>query len=58
MVYMEDAEMAILATAKVTKDFRLTVPKEVREYLNLEAGRTLVFFTIEGRKGAVCIRKG
>jgi len=50
--------MAILATAKVTKDFRLTVPKEVREYLNLEAGRTLVFFTIEGRKGAVCIRKG
>jgi len=49
--------MAVLATVKVTKDFRITIPKEVRQFLNLEVGRTLVFFTIEGRKGSVCMRK-
>lgn len=49
--------MAILATGKVSKDFRVTIPKEVREFLDLEAGSTIVFFTIEGRKGSVCFRK-
>jgi len=49
--------VVVLATAKVAKDYRITLPKEVREFLNLEAGCTLVFFTIEGRKGAVCMRK-
>ena len=31
-------EMAILATGRVGKDFRLIVPREVRELLELEEG--------------------
>ena len=49
--------MTILATTKVGKDFRLTVPKQVRDALELKAGEELVFYTVRGRKGRVCFRK-
>lgn len=49
--------MAILATGRVGADFRLTLPKEVRENLELEEGDELVFFTVRGQKGRVCFRK-
>ncbi|GAJ11862.1 unnamed protein product [marine sediment metagenome] len=49
--------MAILAKVKVGKDFRLTLPKEVREFLELIEGNELVFYTIEDEKGRVWFRK-
>ncbi|RJS75486.1 AbrB/MazE/SpoVT family DNA-binding domain-containing protein [Candidatus Bathyarchaeota archaeon] len=49
--------MAILATAKISRDFRVTIPKEVRDMLELDAGDELVFFTVAGSKGRVCFRK-
>lgn len=49
--------MVVLATAKVGKDFRVTLPKEVRELLELEEGGELVFFTVEDFKKRVCFRK-
>ena len=36
----------------------MTIPKEVRERLNLEGGEELIFYTIEGLEGRVCIRRG
>jgi len=48
----------IIAKAKIGKDFRLTLPKEVREHLKLEGGEELIFYTVEGLEGRVCIRKG
>ncbi len=48
----------IIARAKIGKGFRLTIPKEVRERLNLEGGEELIFYTIEGLEGRVCIRRG
>jgi len=35
----------------------VTIPAEVREFLGIEEGEELVFYTIEGRKGRVCFRK-
>jgi len=48
----------ILARGRVGKDFRLTIPKEVRDHLHLEGGEELIFYTVEGLEGRVCIRKG
>jgi len=51
--------MVVLVTAKVGRDFRVTLPKEVRELLELKEGDELVFYTVERRGGIkrVCIRK-
>jgi len=49
--------MAVLGTTKVSKDFRVTIPKEVRDLLELKEGVEIVFFTVEGSKGRVCFRK-
>jgi len=49
--------MAVLAVAKVSKRFRITLPMEVREFLNVTEGSNLIFFTVEGMKGRVCIRR-
>ena len=50
--------MPILATARVSKGFRVTIPKEAREFLEMEEGDEIVFFTVEGMQGRVCFRKG
>jgi AbrB family looped-hinge helix DNA binding protein len=50
-------QMTVLATAKVGKSFRLTIPKEVRDVLELKLGEELVFYTVRGRKGRICFRK-
>ena len=50
--------MSILATVKVSKGFRVTIPKEAREFLEIEEGDEIVFFTVEGMQGRVCFRKG
>lgn len=49
--------MAVLAIAKVGRDFRVTLPKEVRKLLELKEGDELVFFTTEGWIRRVCLRK-
>lgn len=49
--------MVILATSRVGKDFRVTLPGEVREFLKLKEADELVFFTVSGQKGRVCLRK-
>lgn len=49
--------MTVLAIGKVGRDFRLTIPKEVRGLLELEEGDELVFFKAEGWKRRVCLRK-
>jgi AbrB family looped-hinge helix DNA binding protein len=49
--------MAILATGKVGRDFRITLPSEVRDYLDLEEGEELIFFTFGSQKGRICLRK-
>jgi AbrB family looped-hinge helix DNA binding protein len=49
--------MTILATVKVSKGFRVTIPKEARKLLKLEEGDEIVFFTVEQILGRVCFRK-
>jgi len=49
--------MTVLAIVKVSRDFRVTIPKEVRELLELGEGDELVFFKTEGWKGRVCFSK-
>jgi AbrB family looped-hinge helix DNA binding protein len=49
--------MAVLAIVKIGQDFRVTIPKRVRELLELEEGDELVFFKTEGWKGRACFRK-
>jgi len=49
--------MTILATAKISKGFRVTIPKEAREFLELEKGDEIVFFRVEGMLGRICFRK-
>lgn len=48
----------ILGRGKIGRGFRLTIPREVRDYLGLEEGEELIFYSIEGLEGRVCIRKG
>ena len=47
----------IFAREEKCGDFRVTIPKEVRELLELKQGDDVVFFTVEGWKGRVCFRK-
>lgn len=49
--------MTVLAIVKVGRDFRVTIPKEVRELLDLEEGDELLFFITEGWERRVCLRK-
>ncbi len=49
--------MAVLAIAKVGRDFRVTIPKEVRKLLELKEGDELLFFSTKGWKRRVCLRK-
>ncbi|NIP66713.1 AbrB/MazE/SpoVT family DNA-binding domain-containing protein [Candidatus Bathyarchaeota archaeon] len=49
--------MAVLATAKVGSGFRVTIPKEVRDLLELEEGEELLFFETEGWIKRICLRK-
>jgi AbrB family looped-hinge helix DNA binding protein len=49
--------MTILKTAKISKGFRVTIPKEVREIIELEEGDEIVFFTVENVLTRVCFRK-
>jgi AbrB family looped-hinge helix DNA binding protein len=49
--------MTILATAKISKGFRVTILKEAREFLELEEGEEIVFFEVEGMLSRVCLRK-
>ena len=50
--------MVILASAKVDKKFRITIPKDVRQLLSLTANSELIFFTVAEWKERVCFRKG
>jgi len=50
--------MTVLANVKIGRDFRITIPKEVREVLELKQGDEILFFTMERWKGRVCFRKG
>jgi AbrB family looped-hinge helix DNA binding protein len=49
--------MTILATAKVSKGFRVTIPKEARDVIGLEESDEIVFFNVEGLRNRVCFRK-
>ena len=49
--------MAILATANIGKDFRITIPREVREFLKLEEGNAIIFFSVAKQTGRACLRK-
>jgi len=49
--------MTILATVKMFKGFRVTIPKEVRKLLKLEESDEIVLFTAERMLGRVCFRK-
>ena len=51
-------ELGILAVARIGREFRVTLPKEVRDHLELKEGDELVWFTSEGFAGRVCFRKG
>jgi AbrB family looped-hinge helix DNA binding protein len=49
--------MAVLTVVKIGRGFRITLPKEVREILQVTEENELIFFTIEGQKSRVCIRR-
>ncbi|UCH37325.1 MAG: AbrB/MazE/SpoVT family DNA-binding domain-containing protein [Candidatus Bathyarchaeota archaeon] len=49
--------MVVLTSAKIRKGYRITLPKEVREHLNLTETSEVLFFTIPGEKGRICFRK-
>jgi len=50
--------MTVLAEAKVSKKYRITLPMQVRDFLNVDEGSNLIFFSVEDMKGRVCIRRG
>jgi AbrB family looped-hinge helix DNA binding protein len=49
--------MTVLTTCKVSKGFRVTIPKEARELLELTEGDEVVFFSVEEMQNRVCFRK-
>lgn len=49
--------MTILAKVKIGSEFRVTFPKDVRDFLDLNEGDELVFYTIKDEKGRICFRK-
>jgi AbrB family looped-hinge helix DNA binding protein len=49
--------MTILGKTKITKGFRVTIPKEIREILGLEVEGEIVFFSSEENPGRICFRK-
>lgn len=49
--------MVVLASAKIGKSYRITLPKEVREHLNLNENSEVLFFTTSSEKGRICFRK-
>jgi AbrB family looped-hinge helix DNA binding protein len=49
--------MVVLTTTKVGRSYRVTLPQEVRELLELREGDEIVFFTVRGQRGRVCLRK-
>ncbi len=49
--------MAVLATAKVGRNFRVTIPQEVRDLLELEEGDEVLFFKTKGWIRRICLRK-
>lgn len=49
--------MAVLATAKVGRNFRVTIPQEVRDLLELEEGDEVLFFKTKGLIRRICLRK-
>jgi AbrB family looped-hinge helix DNA binding protein len=49
--------MVVLARAKVGRNFRVTLPQEVRAFMRLREGQEVVFYTMEGQRGRVCFRK-
>ena len=50
--------MTVIATGKIGKDYRVTLPTNVRDSLDLKEGDELIFYTVEDKKGRVCFRKG
>jgi len=49
--------MAILAKAKIGRDYRLTLPQEVRGFMELSEGDEIVFYSVAGQRGRVCFRR-
>ncbi len=49
--------MTVLAEAMISRNFRVTIPKEVREHLKLAEGNKLIFFTVAELKERVCFRR-
>lgn len=49
--------MTVVAKAKVGTDFRMTIPKEVRDILELKEGEELIFYTVDEWMNRVCFRK-
>jgi len=49
--------VTVLASGRVGRDFRVTLPREVREALGLLEGDEIVFHTVEGMRGRVCMRR-
>ena len=50
-------KMVIVASVKVDKQCRITIPKEIRQLLHLTADSELIFFTVAEWKERVCFRK-
>ena len=55
--YLSRQAMVILTTTKVGRSYRVTLPQEVRELLELREGDEIVFFTVRGQRGRICFRK-
>jgi AbrB family looped-hinge helix DNA binding protein len=49
--------MVVLTTTKVGRSYRITLPQEVRDALELMEGDEIVFFTVRGQRGRICFRK-
>ena len=49
--------MTVIISVKVGRDFRVTLPKEVRDMLQLNEGDEIVFYTMERIIKRVCMRK-